>query len=127
MEIISQNEVVLTSDERFANARFEAMLDRGFSVRRAATRTKELFPGLDPEFYRWLRGPVNISPWHGETWNHVCDTLREELEQQGFEVHVNAAAGELTIIERITNKALTVSPVSNTIDGPVSGISALAH
>lgn len=128
MEILSAIEVQLTSTERFANSRFEEMLDRGYSIHRAATRTAELFPGLDPAFYRWLRGETaTLSPWHEETWSYVADNIRDICERDGFKVHVNAGAGTLTIVDETSGRALTLTPATNTQYGVKTGAAALQH
>ena len=104
------------------------MLDKGFSIHRATRRTEELFPGLDPDFYRWLAEPEEpLSAWHAETWDYAVDNLREVMEDAGFEVHVNAAAGTLTVIERSHGKALTIAPTSNTSNGTITGVEALTR
>lgn len=127
MERISINQVELTGVERYAYMRFEAMLTKGYSIHRARRRTEELFPGLDSEFYEWLAAPDGeMSTWHEETWNYACDTLREAMQDAGFEVHINAAAGTLTVIERSTNQALGITPTSNTHAGEITGVEALS-
>lgn len=55
MKILSQSTVELTRTEQFAYNKFDAMLDDGHSIIVSAKRIEELFPGLDPAFYRWLR------------------------------------------------------------------------
>ena len=129
MERLSSTQVRLTSVERFARTRFNEMIDKGFSAHRAARRTEELFPGLDPDFYTWLSEADGrpISEWHEETWAYAVDILRETMEDAGFEVHVNGPAGTLTVIERSTSKALTIAPTSNTSHGTTVGVEALTR
>lgn len=67
----------------------------------------------------------NRKQWHRDTWAWICDTVRDDLTEVGFEVHVNEAAGELTVILRAQNKALTIAPISNTWHGRVIGDAAL--
>lgn len=56
MQILGRSTVELTPTEHFARGKFDEMLDAGHSIAVSAKRIEELFPGLDPAFYRWLRG-----------------------------------------------------------------------
>lgn len=140
MKIISNREYELTDAEARAQAHYEGMLSRGYTVPVSAARVQETHPGLDPAFYRLLRGeelvPKGEAPglywdrdahrqWHRDTWAFAQDTLRETFQQNGFEVHINVLEGTLTVIERSTNKALTITPITNTMKGVRTGAEAL--
>ena len=122
MEIISPREVELTAEERRVQAHYEFLLDMNTPVLVAATRIQELFPTLDPAFFRWLRGEELLparpnrhrTEWHEETWAEVVNVLREHFTENGFEVHVNSGVRTVTIIHRESNKALGVLDATGT-------------
>lgn len=47
-------EVTLTELEKRAQDFHRALLDQGLSTPQAVVRTQEVYPGLDPGFYRYI-------------------------------------------------------------------------
>lgn len=62
MRIINNRTVDLTVEENRAHIVYDDLLDRGHDVPTCARRVEELYPGLDPAFYRWLRGDPLMPP-----------------------------------------------------------------
>lgn len=56
MKIVNARTVELTNDEAAAFVAFSRIIDEGYSTPVACARVEELHTGLDPAFYRWLRG-----------------------------------------------------------------------
>ena len=89
MKRIGNRTVELTDAELAATAVFDELLDSGSDVPSAADAVEAAYQGLDPEFYRYLRGwePWTAGPctFCGAEAGTACDCGHEADEDWGDE------------------------------------------